>query len=61
MKPKKPKPRCPSCRRVMRYLYIRNYYERVKLGFYCPGCNKVKLKPGIKVIQQDIFIGLNKF
>ena len=55
------KPKCPRCRRAMRYLFIRNEYSRIKLGFYCFECNRVKLKPGIKLIHDPIFIGLNNW
>ncbi len=60
-KPKNPRPKCPRCKCAMRYISIRNYNDTKTIGVYCPECNRAKLKPDIKLIQRDIFIGLNKF
>ena len=54
------KAKCPRCKRALRFVHIRNAYEAIKLGLYCPECNRIKLKPGIKLIRQDIYIGLVK-
>ena len=60
MKPKNSKPKCPTCKYAMRYVFMRDYNGRVKLGFYCSGCKKIKLKPGVKLIHAPIFKGLNE-
>lgn len=54
------KPKCPRCKTAMRYISLINYNSRTKLGYYCSTCNSVKLKPGIKLICDPIFKGLNE-
>lgn len=59
-KPKNSRPKCPECHAAMRNVSMKNYYDTIKLGFYCSECNRIKLKPGIKLIHEPIFIGLNE-
>ena len=58
---KNPRPKCPTCHYAMRNVLMRNANHTIKLGYFCSECNLIKLKPGIKLIHDPIFIGLNNW
>ena len=53
------RPKCPNCKCSMVKVFYHQQYPK-QIGFICIGCNRIKLQENIIVINDDLWIGLQK-